>query len=139
MATILFSLVDAETLAGLRFEVDYSGADGEFVGEGDGVQCMSLIMGVPIIDAYLDNDAARVLSVAVATAEQFSGPGDVVACAFQGAPPDARDFLVTVLEATRPDLVDVDVTVVPGLPPLLLPDGLGRGASRALPTVEERW
>lgn len=96
---ITFRVADEVDLLGLQFEVDYSGAAGQFPGEGRDVSCTNL---TPIYGAAYDDGDGDVLTVLFASPElTMNGPLNVMTCEFEGSNPVATDFAVTFQDALR--------------------------------------
>jgi len=112
---IVFQLDDAVTLGALGFDVDYSGAPGDFVGSGGDpgaggtLQCTSNVAGA--LASFNDDDAGKVSAAFIALAG-FTGPTNVATCVFQstGPVPVAGDFAVAVTDASDTSLLPVTPT-----------------------------
>jgi hypothetical protein len=106
---VTFSVTSTATIGALQFEVAYTQAPGQFAGEGDQVDCTDLTTSLA---TFNDRDAQRTLSAGLISLTGFSTPADVVVCTFAGAPssmtlPQPDDFVVTVVDATDPQLAPV--------------------------------
>ncbi|HXC51385.1 MAG TPA: hypothetical protein VN634_10910 [Candidatus Limnocylindrales bacterium] len=108
---VLFHLDSASGAVGaLQWNVDYAGADGEFVGSGGQVQCASLVTGA--LFAPNDLDAQRSLKLGIISLDTFAAPADLVQCIFAAAsPPVPEDFSVTVEDATDGDGAPITVAI----------------------------
>ena len=110
-----FSVSDTVDLIGLSFDVDYGATGGGFDGTGESVACQSLLTTNPdsTLATFNDNEAIETLQAAVISAETFSGPVDIATCTFTQVPPlTLGEFVVTVTEATSPDLSPTSATVI---------------------------
>jgi hypothetical protein len=106
---VVVRLDDQIDLAGLQFEVDYTDANGEFVGEGLDVSC------VATASAY-DNEAERRITFAASQID-IEGPRTVLQCDFVGEAPEPSDFAVTFKDAVLPgELFTGNTTGVCGAP-----------------------
>jgi hypothetical protein len=108
--TVTFSLDDAVTAGALQFEVDYSGAGGDFVGSGAGVSCTSPLSAGGAFVSFNDIDASTQLNFAAVAIAGFTGPTTVANCTFDapGGAPAPGDFAITVVDASAPDLSPID-------------------------------
>jgi len=96
---VTFRLAENVDLRSAEFTVDYSGAAGEFVGEGAEVSCTPAISG-----GFFDDDAAKRLSVTVTQSSiggSFSGPTDLLTCDLEGAVPTQEQFEIVFKDAIR--------------------------------------
>ena len=117
--TIGFDLVDAVNIGALQFSVDYSGAPGGFDGAADTVSCSDKTGSLA---SFNDNEATSALSAGLINLGGFTGPLQVVTCAFTstGTAPVPADFVLTVEDAAQPDLTPIlplptiNVTVTAG-------------------------
>jgi hypothetical protein len=107
---VTFSVTDSFTLASLHFEVSYQASDGTFVGSADMVDCSILVGDVSTAN---HNVTAHTLDIAFVTGTSVTTPVDVAVCTFESDNPmlAPSDFGITLIEATRPDLVAVQPTV----------------------------
>jgi hypothetical protein len=104
-------LANEVELAGLSFQVTYKDVEGDFRGTGATVECELRLPGA--IATFNDQDAERLLNVAVAAPQGFPGPVELAACIFESPQsPDLGAFGVTVVEATAPDLSPADADVI---------------------------
>jgi hypothetical protein len=105
---------DDAQVTGLLAEIDYSAADGEFLGAAGDVECTALLGG-DAITSINDNDELRTLIVGVASNTPFNGPVNIATCDFTGTPPTAEDFAINVIEADdenfEPTELSLSVTV----------------------------
>jgi len=104
--TVTFGLDDAVTVGALQFFVDYGNAVGGFLGRGYDVSCTSPLAGSGSFASFNDSDSLDRLNVAAVSIPGFTGPITVAECAFltPGVPPQATDFVITVVDASAPDL-----------------------------------
>lgn len=104
---ITFRLDDDVVLGSLGFDIDYSGADGEFAGRSDQVQCDTL--AAVELAVYNDIDDARAVLVRFADTVGFRGPTDLARCRFRNFDsfPEPGDFRLRVVDATDPAAVAV--------------------------------
>jgi hypothetical protein len=103
--TVTFDLDDAVTAGALQFEVDYAAAGGDFVGSGAGVTCTSPLSAGGAFVSFNDVDASTQLNFAAVAIAGFTGPTTVANCTFDAATaPTAGDFVITVVDASAPDL-----------------------------------
>ncbi len=103
---IQFTMGDSGGPVGaLQFEVNYSGAPGGFIGSADAVACTRQAGD---FGAFNDNDAG-LLTAAYVSITGFTGPINIAACNFAstGGTPVAGDFVITVTDASRPDLTPI--------------------------------
>jgi hypothetical protein len=111
--TILFRLADDVTPGSLQFETDYANAPGEFLGLGGQVECSDLVDDS--IASFNDCDTSActffpakedVLIAGIVVVDGFTGPTNLAQCTFRasGTAPEASDFVITVTEASEPDL-----------------------------------
>jgi len=100
---VAFDLTDAVTAGALQFEVDYSGAGGNFTGAGATVECTSPLSAGGAFVSFNDVEASTQLNFAAVAIAGFSGPTTVANCEFDNnAAPG--DFVITVVDASAPDL-----------------------------------
>ncbi len=99
----------------LQFDVDYSGAGGDFVGSGGGVECAK-VAGFGALEAFNDDDAASIATLGFADNIGFGTPRSLAKCIFEKPAADpapvAGDFVITVVAATDTDRNDVNVNPV---------------------------
>jgi hypothetical protein len=108
---VTFAVADAVDLSGVSFEVDYSSAQGDFAGRGEGVSCR-LAAAVSGLGAFNDAEAARTLTIGVVSGDTIAGPIDLVECDYGAdVAPVTGDFVPTVLEASAPDYSATTATV----------------------------
>jgi hypothetical protein len=101
--TLEFSLTDAVTLGSLQWEVDYSGAPGEFGGSGAGVQCRNKV--TTAFGSMQDKESERRVITALISLAGFTGPQLLSTCTFiADSYPEVGDFVVTVQDAANPSL-----------------------------------
>lgn len=103
--TVSFDLDDAVTVGSLQLELDYSGANGGFVGSGSNVSCTSPLSASGGLAVFADMDASARLNFAILALAGFTGPITMADCTFlaTGSGPTPGDFVVTVLEANGTD------------------------------------
>ena len=94
---ITFSLDTEELYSGIQLSIDYSGASGEFGGEGEEVLC-DVNSGLGALGLENDVDASDELRMLVLGVTEFEGAVDLYECTFSktGAAPQASDFTITV-------------------------------------------
>lgn len=112
---VTWGLSNAVSIGALQFDTNYSAAGGQMEGTADQVICTKLVGDLV---TFNDDDAAQNLSAAFVSLAGFSGPVDVMKCNFNTpnndlTPPVAGDFVVTIKDATDPNLqpVTADVAV----------------------------
>ncbi len=100
------SMTTNESLGSLQYDLDYSGASGEFEGSADSVTCENLVGGA--ISTMADDDVDTV-GVAVISLSGFTGPTDVTRCVWlpSGADPVAGDYSITIVDASDTDAMPV--------------------------------
>lgn len=103
---VAFDLTDAVTAGALQFEVDYSGAGGNFTGSGAGVACSSPLSAGGAFVSFNDVDASSQLNFAAVAIAGFTGPTTVANCEFD-ANANPADFVITVVDASAPDLTPI--------------------------------
>jgi len=119
---VTFGVTPTENLGALGFDVDYSSAPGGFRGSGGGVNCGGLVGD---FSSFNDCDGpggcppypTDTLRAAIISLAGFATPANVAGCIFDGfAFPQTSDFVVSVNDASRPDItpanVSMDVTVL---------------------------
>ncbi len=102
-----FVLSDDIELGSLQWDVDYSGAAGDFLGSGDDVECVTAVTDG--LAAATDHDDTRELVVGVISlGGNIVGPDTVTSCTFVATDDVApEDFAITVVDASDPDNVVV--------------------------------
>ncbi len=104
---VFLRLADDVTLGSLQFDVDYSDAPGNFLGQAGNVECASLIQGS--LPAFNDVEAEETLRAGIISLDGFTGPVNVADCTFVASvQPTPADFTIAVTEASTPDLVPVE-------------------------------
>ncbi len=99
----------------LQWDVDYAGANGEFVGDGAAVECASLVTGA--LFAPNDVEAERTLRLGVISLGTFAAPADLVECFFVPlTTPVPADFQVTIADATDGDGNPITVAMSVSIP-----------------------
>ena len=103
-----FDLMDPVSLGALQFDVDYSGAGGDFDGSGTSVACSTPLTSASA--SFNDDEATRTVSAGYLSLSGFTGPTPVADCLFTpvGADPLPTDFPVTVIDASAPDLTPIN-------------------------------
>ncbi len=111
VCSVTFGVTTSESLGALQYEVNYAAANGEFVGEGFAVSCLSLVTAAAA--TFSDNDLGRVLGTAIIREAAFVGPVDVARCSFatNDQTISAAKFGTTLIDATTPDFLPVTPTV----------------------------
>jgi len=96
---VRISMTTNETLGSFQYELDYTGANGEFEGSGSGVTCENMVSGS--ISTMADNDMGTI-GVAVISLSGFTGPTDITRCVWlpSGADPLAEDYAITIIDAS---------------------------------------
>ena len=103
---LVFRMPDSVSIGSMQWTTDYSAAPGFVAGEGDEVQCASLVAGT--LAAFNDDDAAEAVESGLISLDGFDGPTDLAECTFVAqATPVAADFTITVSEAVAPDFSDI--------------------------------
>ena len=101
-----------ELLGSLKYVIDYGSISGGFLGGGLGVSCTNLVAGAS--KSFFDDETNRVMRESIISINGFTNPRDIAQCSFEtddaGLAPG--DFILTVTDATTPDLVAVSPTVV---------------------------
>jgi hypothetical protein len=106
---IEFSLDDAVTVGSLQLEIDYSSADGSFVGEELAVSCTSPLTAGGALVSFYDVPGGSQLNFAAIDDTGFTGPTVLADCEFAGATaPTAGEFTITVIDANEPDFTPID-------------------------------
>jgi len=106
-----FRVTGPGPIGGVQFRVDYSGAGGEFEGEGVDVACSDTTQSA--LTAAEDRDAEDELRLAMVSASGIALPADLWQCTFVtgGAPLQLQDFQFSNVIATNHKLANVAVTV----------------------------
>lgn len=103
---IKFRLTKDVTVDDIQFDVDYTAANGNFVGAGDGVDC-TVNSAINSIGAFNDIDASLELRQALMNISGIDGPVKIVTCSFDASiAPAKADFVVEVTSwspAVTPD------------------------------------
>lgn len=110
---VTFRLNSTVTVGALRFDVNYSAANGEFVGNRGLVDCTALSIGDLV--SFDDVDNSQTLIVRAVSNPGIDGPKDLARCRFEDfeTVPDTGDFVITVVEAA-----DENATPIQPLPSL---------------------
>ncbi|HEY2775113.1 MAG TPA: hypothetical protein VGK20_13790 [Candidatus Binatia bacterium] len=104
--TLTYRLVDDVKVGSLQWDTDYSAAPGQMQGVGANVVCSTLVQGA--LAAFDDNDAQKKLSSGLVSLSGIQGPTDLAECNFVATTiPTLQQFVVTVTDATDPDLNDI--------------------------------
>jgi hypothetical protein len=100
--TLTFRVTSSELLGSLKYEVDYTTANGAFLDSGLSVQCTNLIAGAS--KSFFDDEAARKLRESVISVNGFQAPLNVATCSYEtdDAGLAAADFMLVVKDATTP-------------------------------------
>ena len=105
--TLIVSLDDDVELGGIELDIDYSAAGtASFVGEGETVQCVSLL-GSGAVTAFNNDTVNKVLHAGLVALPAINGPTPLFACNFHAGFAQAGDVVVNVADAIAPDYVTV--------------------------------
>jgi hypothetical protein len=106
---VVFSVTNTETLGALQYETTYP-RPGSFLGEGRGVLCTQLAADFVSFNE-IDRDG-RLVSAFVSLIG-FTGPTDIARCEYctVGPPPEPEDFVVMIVDQSRPDFSPANATV----------------------------
>jgi len=99
-------------LGSFQLDLDSSGADGQFVGDGERIDCTT---PVPLaIFAAFGNAAEHTAAIGAAVVEGMAVGSTVASCNFSGHftdPPVADDFRVTIIDALDVSAIDVAASI----------------------------
>jgi hypothetical protein len=109
LVEVVFAVTNNETLGALQYDTAYP-QPGTFLGSAGSVFCSKLAGDFA---SFNDVDAEARLVTAIIAASGFTGPMDVATCEFctVGAPPAPDDFVVTIVDQSRPDFSPANATV----------------------------
>jgi len=109
LVDVVFSVTNTETLGALQYETLYP-QPGTFLGSAGSVFCSKLAGD---FSSFNDVDAEGRLITAMISAAGFTGPIDVASCEYctVGTPPEPEDFVITIVDQSRPDFTPANATV----------------------------
>ena len=100
---LIVSLDDDVELGGIELEIDYAAAGtASFVGEGETVQCVSLL-GDGAVTAFNNDKANKVLRFGTVALPAIDGRTALFACKFHPGSAQSGDVVVNVADAIAPD------------------------------------
>jgi cysteine-rich repeat protein len=117
--SVLFRLQGAsKSVEGMMFTVDYSQAQGDFLGEGSQVSCVK--KAATALFAGHDADGKQRLTLGFVALEGLAAPQDLVSCTFRSASarfPLVSDFRIAIDDATgidgQPAAIELQVVLAP--------------------------
>jgi cysteine-rich repeat protein len=107
--TVTFRLDDAATFGALQWETTYTATGGEFVGNGENIQCRSLTAGNGTVTVFNNDLSIRRLDTGIIALSGFEGPANLSECDFTGPRvPEKSEFAIEIAEAVSVDFEPLD-------------------------------
>ena len=94
-------VLDASDVGAIQVDIDYSAADGAFVGAADEVQCETLVEGA--LSSYNNILADKMLRAAYVAVDGMDAPIRLADCKFSGTA-SVENFVIDIRDATSADL-----------------------------------